>query len=122
MKVLIVEDDEFLQRAMLARLKTFKHFEVQIVSDGEEAEYMVREFEPDLILLDIIMPKRDGFTFLRWLRKHKKFATIKVIVITNLSGFQHIIQAKKLGVTDYFEKASFRLKDITNRMEVYANA
>jgi len=116
MKVLIVEDEEILYRVLQEKLEGEKH-EVEIATDGEMALEKVISFEPDFILLDIILPKKDGLTVLAELKSNQEFINIPVIVLSNLAEDDKIKEALKLGAVDYFVKTQHPLAEIVEKIE-----
>lgn len=106
MKILIVEDDVFFQKFYSTKLKE-KGFEVFIAGDGEEGMQKVKEIKPSVILLDIIMPKKDGFEVLESLGKDPVLRTIPVLVFSTLGQTKEAERAKKLGARDYVNKTFF---------------
>jgi DNA-binding response OmpR family regulator len=108
-KILIAEDDRPIAKALQLKLQ-HSGFEVEVVNDGEEAMIAVNEKEFDMILLDLMMPKKDGFVFLTEL-KQKKNKT-PVIILSNLSQEGDIKKTKDLGAVGYFVKSNTPLIDI----------
>jgi len=109
-KVLVVEDDVYLSGAY--KLKLVKlGFEVMTAGDGEEALAMLRDFQPDLILLDLIMPRKDGFETLEALKRNPVWRDIPVLVATNLSQKEDIDRAISLGADDYIVKTDTSMDD-----------
>ena len=107
-KILIAEDDTFLASAY--KLKFSKSdFEVKIASDGQEAIDILQEFTPDMILLDLIMPKMDGFAVLDVVKKSEKWKNIPIIVTTNLGQQEDIDKAIRLGANDYVIKSDISI-------------
>jgi DNA-binding response OmpR family regulator len=104
MKILIAEDDKFLLNAY--RVKFSKAgFEIKIVSDGEEALEALKTFVPDAMLLDLVMPKKDGFAVLEAVKADANLKKIPVIVASNLGQKEDIERAQKLGANDYIIKS-----------------
>lgn len=118
MKILIAEDDKFLASAYKVKL-TKAGFEVQIAVNGEEALEILEEFTPDVILLDLIMPVKDGFTTLSELKANDKYKSIPVIVASNLGQQEDVEKAKKLGAEDYVVKSNLELNDLVKKAESY---
>ena len=110
-KILFVEDEPSLQKA-IKEVLTQEKFEVLIASDGEEGLKLVKEKKPDLILLDLILPKKDGFEVLKELKEDDNTKDIPVIVLTNLEGTGDVEKALELGATTYLVKANYELDDI----------
>ncbi len=116
--ILVAEDDRFLANAY--RVKFGKvGIEVKIAVDGEEALTLLKEFQPDLILLDLMMPKKDGFYVLEKLAEDAKWKTIPVIVASNLGQSEDITRAKDLGARDYFIKADSSLEQVVEKIKGY---
>ena len=109
-KVLVVEDDVYLSGAYKLKL-TKLGFEVMTAGDGEEALAMLRDFQPDLILLDLIMPRKDGFETLEALKRNPVWRDIPVLVATNLSQKEDIDRAISLGADDYIVKTDTSMDD-----------
>lgn len=115
-KILIGEDDQFLANAY--RIKFEKaNLEVKICADGEEVLETVKTFVPDLILLDLMMPKMDGFTTLERLKSDESTKNIKVIVASNLGQSEDVERAKKLGAEGYVVKSNMSISDILKLVE-----
>ena len=114
-RVLLVEDDRFLRKAAEATLRS-QGFEVVTAVDGEEALQRAREMPPDLILLDLIMPKLHGFDVLRTLKEEPRTAGIPVIVLSNLGQGRDVDSALALGAIGYFVKANLSLQDLAKRV------
>jgi DNA-binding response OmpR family regulator len=107
--ILIVEDEKPLSHALKLKL-SHEGYEVVIAGDGEEgiAQTSLKQF--DLILIDIIMPKMDGFTMLSKLKESGNTTT--VIVLSNLGQEEDIVKAKELGVKDYMVKSNTPISKI----------
>lgn len=101
-KILIVEDEKPLSRAMQLKL-TNSGFEAICAYNGQEALDIMEKEKVDLVFLDLVMPRMDGFATLEKLKEKKN--KIPVIVLTNLSQGEDLANAKKLGAKDYFVKA-----------------
>jgi DNA-binding response OmpR family regulator len=112
-KVLVVEDDRFLASAYRAKL-TKSGFEVQVAGDGEEGLEMLKTFTPDIILLDLVMPRRDGFATLPEIRKLLK--DVPVIVTSNLG------QKEDLDKTDYLIKSDLSMDALVTKINNAINA
>ena len=112
-KVLIVEDDDNL-RKILADGLSASNFELFEALDGEEAVNVVMNDRPDLILLDLLLPKLDGFAVLERLRHYPKEAVAQthVVVLSNLWSNKDILRAKALKVDEYFVKANTNVEDV----------
>jgi len=106
MKILIIEDDKFFQKFYSVKLKE-KNVEVKVASDGEEGLIKMREFKPDLVLLDLIMPKVDGFAVLASRAQDENLKKIPVIVFSTLGQEKDVENAQKLGANGYINKGFF---------------
>lgn len=120
-KILLVEDDKFLLKFFAARLKE-EDFEVILAEDGEEAVRKVKEKKPDLVLLDLILPKKDGFAVLKEIKSDEKTKNIPVFVLSNLGQESDREKAKELGAVDYLVKVNFDLKEIIKKIKNYFNS
>jgi CheY-like chemotaxis protein len=115
-RILLAEDDRFLRKAAEATLRQ-RGFTVVTAVDGEEALRLARKDVPDLILLDLIMPKLQGFEVLRALKQDPATAHIPVIVLSNLGQAQDVQQTMEGGAVAYFVKANLSLQTLANRVE-----
>jgi len=115
-RILLAEDDRFLRRAAEARLRQHG-FTVLTAVDGEEALRLTRAEIPDLVLLDLIMPKLQGFEVLRTLKQDRATSLIPVIVLSNLGQERDVQQAMEAGAIAYLIKASLSLQDLVKRVE-----
>ncbi len=115
-KVLIVEDDAELRKSLTDRLS--KISDVSTAEDGEMAVEKFLNNPPDLILLDLLLPKLDGFKVLERLRKYpdEKIAKIPVIILSNLWSNKDILQVKALTVEEYFVKAHTDLDQVVSKV------
>jgi CheY-like chemotaxis protein len=114
-RILLVEDDRFLRRACEASLRQ-RGFAVTVATDGEEALRQVRAEIPDLILLDLLMPKVTGVEVLRTLRAEEPTREVPVLILSNSSREQDMEEIKGLGVTDYLVKANLSLQELGDRV------
>lgn len=102
--ILLVDDDLTLLEMYEDRLRA-EGFEIVQATNGEEALKKAREKKPDLIILDIMMPKVNGFDVLKNLRADEEYRNIPIIVLTALIQDVDRVQGKKLGATDYIVKS-----------------
>ncbi|MFH0853740.1 MAG: response regulator [bacterium] len=114
--VLIVEDDTFLSGMYITKL-IMEHFEVELASDGEQALKSLRQRQPDIILLDILLPKKSGFEVLKEIRKSPQTKKIPVILLTNLGEKQDIRRGLDLGADDYLIKAHFLPSEVISKIK-----
>ena len=114
-KILIAEDDKFLANAYRVKLEK-SGFELRLASDGEEVLDILRDFTPDLILLDLVMPKKDGFTVLAEIRADPKWQQTPVLVASNLGQKEDLERATKLGATDYIIKSDLSMASLVEKI------
>lgn len=119
-KILVVEDDSFLVTAYKAKL-TKEGFEVLIATDGQEALDILAKDKPELILMDLVMPRMDGFTALAEIRKREDLKGIPIIVTSNLGQQEDIKRAKELGATDFVTKSDMSLTDLVAKLQGILN-
>lgn len=116
MKTLIIEDEEALALVIQDKL-TSKNHETRVVKDGDAAIAAARSFRPNLILLDLILPKKDGFAVLKELKADPELELIPVIVLSNLGEDENIKRALQLGAKDYFVKSQHPINEIVEKIE-----
>jgi DNA-binding response OmpR family regulator len=111
-KVLLVEDDPMVVR-MYQRKLTMEGFDLSVAFNGEEGLAALAKDRPDIVLLDIMMPKMNGFEMLKKIKNNQRRKDIPVVMLTNLGDRSEDIQkCKELGAVDYWVKASLPLKDL----------
>ncbi len=115
-KLLLVEDDDGLANVYQMRLEA-EGFTVKRVPNGEDALAAALEFRPDLILLDVMMPKVSGFDVLDILRNTPETANVKVIMLTALSQDSDKEKAESLGADDYLVKSQVVIADVVERVK-----
>lgn len=116
-KILIGEDDKFLSSAY--RLKFTKvGFEIQIASDGDEVLKLLQTFTPDLILLDLVMPIKDGFAALEEIRANESYKSIPVLVASNLGQKEDVDKAMSMGANDFVVKSDMSLDDLIKKINI----
>ena len=119
-KILFVEDEPNLQKA-ISEVLVQEGYKVFGAADGEEGLAMAKKEEPNLILLDLILPKKDGFEVLKELKADEKMKNIPVIVLTNLEGIGDVEKALELGATTYLVKANYKLEDVVSKIKEFLN-
>ncbi len=113
-KILLVEDDRFLIKAVYTKL-TQKGFEVVLANDGDEAISKAKSEKPELVLLDMVLPKKSGFEVLRAIKGDPDTASIPVFILSNLAQDQDIQEGKALGAEDYIVKSNTSLSAIVEK-------
>jgi len=116
--ILLVEDDPFLSSILQLKLDK-ENFKTIRAADGEEALNLLTEqgIRPDLILLDLILPKKNGFEVLETIRQDPTLEKLPVIIISNLGQPSDIDRGKALGVIDYFVKAKLSVDELVNKVK-----
>ena len=116
-RILIVDDDPLIARMYETRMKA-EGYDVEVATNGEEALATVRKETPDLILLDVMMPKLNGVETLKILKGEEKTKKIPVIILTNLGDRpEDVANAKKLGALDYLVKTQVSLKELSEKVK-----
>jgi len=110
-RVLLVEDDRFLRRACEASLRQLG-LTVTTAADGEEGLRLARSERPDIILLDMLMPKLSGLEVLRALRSDEATRSMPVLILSNSSREEDIAEVTRLGVSGYFVKSNLSLQEL----------
>ena len=114
--ILLVEDDSFISSMYRTKLSNLG-YTVEVIDDGEVAwERLQQDPMPDLLLLDVVLPKRDGFEILEGIRQDKRLANIPVILLTNLGQKPDIERGQKLGANDYIIKAHFTPSEVVDKI------
>jgi len=119
-RILMVEDDHGLGQVYQTRLET-EGFETQWVEDGERALGEALKFQPDVILLDIMMPKINGFDVLDILHNTPETSATKIIVLSALGQPDDIERAKSLGACEYLVKSQVAIADVVARIRHHLN-
>ena len=115
-KILFVEDESALQRAVTHVLDD-QGYKTLSAMDGEAGIALAHKELPDLILLDLIIPKKDGFAVLAEIKNDKTTAYIPVIVLTNLEGNADVERALMLGATTYLVKTNYKLEEVVEKIK-----
>lgn len=115
-KILIIEDDLTL-RNVLSEFLESEGFLVSVASDGEEGLNMINNSNPDVVLLDIILPKKNGFEVLKEVRNNKEKTHIPFILLTNLGSLSDIEKALELGATTYLVKGDYQIREIVEKIK-----
>jgi len=116
--VLIVEDEDFLIRALNDNLAA-EGYTVDVAKDGGEAVEKIGKKKPNLVLLDLVMPKKDGFFVLEEIRKNPEWKLIPVIVLSNLGEDTSIKRAMEMGADDYFVKSQHPIQEVIEKVKDY---
>lgn len=114
-KILVVEDDKFLNNAYKVKF-TKAGFEVKVATDGNEAIKALGEFTPDVILLDLIMPIKDGFATLEEIRANQAWKAIPIVIASNLGQQEDIKRGMSLGATDFIIKSDMSMEELLKKV------
>lgn len=115
-RILLVEDDRYLRRACETALRQ-RGFAVSSAVDGAEALEAIASELPDLVLLDLLMPKVTGLEVLRSLRSRPETRALRVLILSNSSREQDLEEIKQLGVAGYYVKSDLSLRELGDRVE-----
>lgn len=117
-KILVVEDDKFLRKVYESKLPK-EGFTVVSAADGEAGLEAIKKEKPDLVLLDLIMPKKTGFEVLEALQSDPKAKPPVILVLSNLGQEEDIERSKALGATDFLVKSNLSIKEVVERIRGY---
>ena len=115
-RILFVEDEPALQKTLHDYLVA-EGFEVFLASNGEEGIHMVKSKKPDLVLLDIILPKKDGYEVIREIKADPETKKIPVILLTNLGSLNDVEKAVQLGASTYLIKSEYTLEEVLGKVK-----
>lgn len=115
-KILIIEDDPIFQQTLGEFLRA-EGFKVFSAVDGVEGIKETQKQSPDLILLDIILPKKDGYEVIAELKKEPATKNIPIMLLTNLGGVQDVEKALGLGATTYLVKSDYKLEEVAGKIK-----
>ena len=115
-KVMLVEDDKFLSSLIRARLEK-DGFQVAQAFDGDDAIKRLPEERPDLVILDLIMPKTNGFDVLKAISLMPGLERTPVVVVSNLAQDSDVLKAQQLGAKAYFVKVKISIDDLIGKIE-----
>lgn len=120
--LLLVEDDDLLSRAYRDGFEK-AGFVVMVATDGAEAEEMLQKMKPDIIVLDLVMPMKNGFEVLKDLqRKKEEYRNIPIVVLSVLAERNDVESAHELGAIDYLIKSQFSMQEVINRIAAHVRA
>lgn len=115
-KIVLVEDDTFLAGMYVTKL-SLEHFDVTLATDGKQGLKTIQEVKPDLVLLDLRLPKLSGFEILEAIKKDPATKGIPVILLTNLSQRSDIERGLALGAVDFLIKAHFLPSEVIEKIK-----
>ncbi|PIR42328.1 response regulator [candidate division WWE3 bacterium CG_4_9_14_0_2_um_filter_35_11] len=114
--ILIAEDDNFYSSIYNQRL-TEMGYEVSVASNGEQLLKLMKIRVPDLVMLDLIMPKMDGFETLQSIKEDANFKNVKVLVLSNLGQKEDVDSAMMLGAIGYIIKSNTSIQDVLMKVK-----
>ena len=120
-KILVVEDDQFLASLLKNRLQK-EGFDVLLAKDGEEALNILESTQPELVLLDIILPKKSGFEVMEEVRENPKLEKLAVVIISNLGQPEDMVRGQQLGAIEYFIKAKTPIDELIKKIKEIVQA
>ena len=115
-KILFIEDESALQKTF-SDILTESGYNMVSATDGEQGLRLAKSEKPDLILLDLILPKIHGFDVLKQLKTDKETQKIPIIVLTNLEGVGDVEKVLELGATTYLVKANYSLEEVVKKIK-----
>ncbi|HBD24953.1 MAG: hypothetical protein A2566_00675 [Candidatus Zambryskibacteria bacterium RIFOXYD1_FULL_40_13] len=119
-RILIIDDDTTFQKTMTTKLQSFS-YDVVSATNGEDGLRMALSEKPDLILLDVVMPKLDGLGFLRRLNQNRNAPKVPILITSNISATDKIGEGVALGVRGYIIKSDETLDTIIKEVEAVLN-
>jgi len=117
MKIVIAEDEEALAKALQTKFKN-AGFDIYPASDGVQALEMIRSAQPDIIALDLLMPKKNGFEVLQEVKSDPDLKNIPVVVLSNLGQDEEIKRALQMGAEDYLVKTQHPINEIVEKFKM----
>jgi len=115
-KILIIEDEQAMADAMKIGLVE-SNYEAAVAYDGEDGLEQAKKMKPDLILLDLLLPKKDGITILHELREDETTKDVPVMILSQLSDTNKISEGVSLGVVGYLVKVDFSLAEVVEKVK-----
>jgi DNA-binding response OmpR family regulator len=119
-KVLIIEDDSFISDMYRLKLEA-EGFNVKVAEDGQKGLEQLNKEKPDLVLLDVVMPKMDGFTVLQNIKEDPEIQDVPVVLLTNLGQKDSVEKGLKMGALDYVIKAHFTPSEVVEKVREILN-
>lgn len=117
-KILLIEDEELIIKLLSKKLAAIG-YDVALAMNGQEGIEKMRQNIPDLVLLDIVMPRMGGFEVMAEMKKDEKLAKIPVIIISNSGQPLELERAKELGAADWLVKTEFDPKEVADKIQKY---
>lgn len=118
--ILLAEDDKFISRAYKVGFEK-AGLHVVLACDGTDALEKIRKEKIDIVLLDIIMPQKNGFEVLSEIKRDQALRHIPVVMLSNLGQDSDMVKAKSMGALDYMVKSNFSMKDVVEKVSQWIN-
>lgn len=115
-KILIVEDDRYISKMYQLKL-SLEGYDVQVAENGKQGVDKVKEFMPDIMLLDILMPELDGFEVLKIVKADDATKNIPVLIMSNLGQEDHVEKGMKLGAIGYVVKSQYTPSKVVEKIK-----
>lgn len=115
-KILLIEDDNFLSGMYVTKL-TMENFTVELAGDGQAGLAKAQSWKPDLVLLDVLLPKMNGFEVLKKIKADPAIAAIPVVLLTNLGQKSDVVRGLDSGAADYLIKAHFMPSEVVAKIK-----
>ena len=116
MKIFIVEDEDILLKVLKEKFER-ESYQVALATDGEMAFSLIQKFQPDMILLDLLLPKKSGFEVLEQIKSDPALKTTPVIVLSNLGQDEDIKKALQMGADDHLVKTHHPINEVLDRVK-----
>ena len=113
--ILLIEDDSYISDMYRIKMES-ENFEVAIASDGIIGIKMLEKQKPDIVLLDIVMPKIDGFSVLKTIKKNPDLKEVPIVLLTNLGQKENVQRGFELGASGYIVKAHFTPSEVVQKI------
>ena len=114
--ILIADDDQFFSTLLKVKFEE-EGLVAQVANNGEEAMKMIRAKRPDLLVLDIVMPVKDGFEVIKEIKEDDKLKTLKIVVLTNLAQEEDKKSVLQMGVQDFIVKSDVSIADLAKKIK-----
>jgi len=117
-KILLIEDDKFLNRAYKDGLER-AGFEISTAVDGVSGLEKMKAEKPNLVLLDLVMPGKNGFEVLEEMRMDEELKDIRVVILSNLGQETDVRKGKELGAVDYLIKTDWSMREVVEKVKYH---
>lgn len=115
-KILIIEDEEIIYNLLQKKLSN-EGYEARVAKDGQQGIDMLKQEKPDLVLLDIVMPRKGGFEVMEEMQKHESLKDVPVVIISNSGQPVELDRAKELGARDWLVKTEFDPQEVIEKVK-----